>query len=451
MAKKNKFPIKGVGIISTVAVIAIVAVIFVDPFDFVLEQFDPFAGFVIPFGGDLDAINEHNEMIMEEILNEFGECDAEMFALEPEICAEDLEMIEEKEGELIIIEPMNMTEFSEDPPIVQICDELDLGCGSEIMELKATITKINALGNQTVITESFGIPALDIGFLADPTDFDLRNGQLELELELNTKRSASITSNGLFEVFLNGQSVLAEPIPVRGNGISDENGILPMQFISPTGIASNTYTFDFGFNFDKFVNEQINPLELRLLSYEVSRNGDMFAILNQTVINLDIERDDIKILVINEEFGTFDRVYPADSRIIVNTVAKTLKSISGACAGRIVTTAPPPQIGRIDVLDANGDLVVFSNGGSGVGVLDDLVTRNANYTMTIFFPSDQTFLQYGKAQETKSFSCNSELKSNTCTISCSTQIKAGGSRWTHCRDVVSSFVINPIPFCNLPK
>jgi len=373
-----------------------------------------------------------------------------MFALEPEICAQDQQMIMDLEDEIIIIEPMNMTEFSEDPPITQICDELDLGCGSEIMELKATITKINALGNQTVITESFGIPALDIGFLADPTDFDLRNGQLELELELNTKRSASITSNGLFEVFLNGQSVLAEPIPVRGNGISDENGILPMQFISPTGIASNKYTFDFGLNFDKFVNEQINPLELRLLSYEVSRNGDMFAILNQTVINLDIERDDIKILVLNEEFGTFDRVYPADSRIIVNTVAKTLKSISGACAGIVVTTAPPPQIGRIDVFDENGDLAVFSNGGSGRGVLDDLLTRNANYTMTIFFPTDQTFLEYGKAQETKSFSCNSELQSNTCTISCKTQIKAGGQRWTHCRDVVSSFVVNPIPVCNLP-
>ncbi len=451
MAKKNKFPIKGVGIISTVAVIAIVAVIFVDPFDFVLEQFDPsMEGLEIPFNGDIDEINEKNNMLIDEI-NDLVECTPEELFMEEELCQIDKMLIDEKEGELIIIQPeTNMTDFSEDPPITQICDELDLDCGSEIMELKATITKINALGNQTVITESFGIPALDIGFLADPTGFDLRNGQLELQLELNTKRSASITSNGLFEVFLNGQSVLGEPIPVRGNGISDENGILPMQFISPTGIASNTYTFDFGLNFNKFVNEQINPLELRLLSYEVSRNGDLFAILNQTVINLDIERDDIKILVLNEEFGTFDRLYPADSRIIVNTVAKTLRSISGACAGLVVTTAPPPQIGRIDVFDENGDLAVFSNGGAGVGVLDDLLTRNANYTMTIFFPTDETFLEYGKAQETKSFSCNSELQSNTCTISCKTTIKAGGSRWQHCRDVVSSFVVNPTPVCNLP-
>jgi hypothetical protein len=404
-------------------------------------------GFEIPFDGDLDKINDHNQNITDTIID-IGTCNTELLAMDEELCNEEKDMVGDLEDDLIIIDPVNMTETSEDPPITQICDQLDLGCGSEIMELKATLTKTNALGNQTVVTESFGIPSLS--FLADPTDFDLRDGKIELALELNTKRSASITSNGSFEVFLNGQSILTEPIPVRGDGVSDENGILPMQFISPTGIPSNTYTFDFGSNFDKFVNEQINPLELRLLNYEVSRSGDMFAIFNQTVVNLDIERDDIKILVLDEEFGTFDRVYPADSRVIVNTVSKTLKSISGDCAGVVVTTAKPPQIGRIDVFDSNDELVGFSNGGSGLRVLDQLVTRNANYTMTIFFPTGQTSLEYGKSQETKTFSCESKLAGNTCEVTCSRWQVAGGRSGQHCSSVVASWSISTTPVCNLP-
>jgi hypothetical protein len=448
MAKnKKKFPVRIYAVVSLIIGVVAVGFIGVTQFTDILPPLPDV--FAIPFGGDLDMINEHNENVTDMIID-IGICNTELLAMDEELCNEEKEMTKDLEDELIIIDPVNMTETSEDPPITQICDQLDLGCGSELMELKATLTKINALGNKTVITESFGIPSLNLGFLADPTDFDLKDGQIELSLELNTKRSASITSNGLFEVFLNGQSVLQEAIPVRGNGISDENGFLPIQFISPTGIASNTYTFDFGLNFDKFVNEQINPLELRLLNYEVSRSGDMFAIFNQTVVNLDIERDDIKILVIDEEFGTFDRVYPADSRIIINTVAKTLKSISGDCAGAVVTTAKPPQIGRIDVFDSNDELVGFSNGGSGLRVLDQLVTRNANYTLKLFFPTDETFLEFGKSQETKSFSCESKLAGNTCKTICSRWQVAGGRSGTHCGSVVDAWSISTTPVCNLP-
>jgi len=357
-------------------------------------------------------------------------------------------LIDEKESKLIILEPMNMTDFSEDDPNVQICDQLDLGCGSEIIDLKATITKINSQGNKTIITKTFEIPQL--AFLADPTDFDFKDGFLELQLEINTKRTLSITSSGLFDVFLNGKSVFIEPVEIIANGVTNENGELPIEFLSPTGIPSPLYTFNFGINFDKFNNEFINPLELRLLNLDVNQNEEMFSITNQTIITLDILRDDIKLIIEDEKTGETLRVFPTDSRIIVNTVAKTLKSISGDCAGRIVTTAPAPQIGRIEVFDENDELVVFSNGGSGQGVIDELLTRNANYTMTLFFPTDETFLEYGKSQETKSFSCNSELASNTCTISCKTQIKAGGQRWTHCQSVVSSFKISNTPVCNFP-
>jgi len=400
--------------------------------------------FMIP----IEEIDENNEMIMDQIINELGECDAEMFALEPEICAEDQQMIKELLDDLIILDPMNMTDFSEDPPITQVCDQLDLGCGSEIMDLQATITKIDSFGNETKITETFGIQQL--AFLADPTGFDFKDGFLELALQVNTKRDLTIESSGLFDVFLNGESILTEPIMIQNMGITDENGGLPIEFLSPTGLPSPQYTFNFGLNFDKFINEKVNPLELRLLNLDVTRDQDSFSIINQTIITLDIERDDIKILVIDEEFGEAKRIFPTDSRVIISSIKKTLTSVSGACAGLTVGTAIAPQIGAIEIFDENGDLVVRSLGGSGNNFFDELVTRNANYTMNIFFPTDSTFLEYGKSQETKSFQCWSEVGSNRCDISCTRQVKAGGQSWTHCRDFVSSFTLDPTPVCNLP-
>ncbi len=341
-----------------------------------------------------------------------------------------------------------MIDFSEDDPITQVCDQLDLSCGTEIMELKAIITKIDSQGNSTELTNTFEIPALS--FLADPADFDFKDGFLELKLEINTKRNVMIDLSGNFDVFVNNETINSEPIKIRANGITDNDGLLNIEFVSPTGLGSPLYTFNFGQNFDEFINEQINPLGLRILKLDVIRETDSFSLIEQDIITLDIERDDIKIIIQDEEFGTFSRVYPTDSRLVIGSFPKTLVGISGACIGKGAGTAPAPQIGRVEVIDSSGELFTFSNGGTGSGFMDELLTRNANYTVTMFFPTDEGMIEYGKSQETKTFECHSELKSNTCGISCKTQIKAGGSRWTHCSDFVSSVVIDPTPVCNLP-
>lgn len=464
LAKKSKIPTKTIGIIVGVVIIGTLIAVFVfgDPqvwfvqiwlilgLPIALQELPADAELMLP----IDEINEHNKIIDDKILNEFGECDEEMFALEPEICAEDKKMIEEEEDKKIIIEPpTNMTKHSEDDPITQVCDQLEIDCGTEIMELNAKITKIDSQGNSTELTNTFQIPALS--FLADPTDFDFKDGVLELRLGINTKRNIMIESAGTFDVFVNNETINNEPIKIRANGITDNDGLIDIEFVSPTGFGSPLYTFNFGQNFDKFINEQINPLELRILKLDVTRIEDIpihkdFSILDQEIITLDIERDDIKIIIQDEEFGTFSRVYPTDSRIVIGSFPKTLVAISGACIGKGATTAPAPQIGRVEVFDSNGELVTFSNGGTGLRFMDELLTRNANYTVTMFFPTDQGIIEYGKSQETKTFECHSELKSNTCTTHCVRQVKAGGQSWTHCQDIVGSFVIDPIPVCNLP-
>ncbi len=314
--------------------------------------------------------------------------------------------------------------------------------------MSVTITKINALGNSTVTSQTFQIPQL--AFLADPTDFDFTDGFMELTIDIQTKRDVAVTADGLYDVLVNNQTILTEPIQITADGITDENGILPVSFISPTGIPSNKYTLNFALNFDVFVNEQINPVVLKVVRLDVTRDTDSFSIIDQTLISSDIERDDIKILLVDEEFGETLRVFPTDSRLVFNSVPKTLFAISGACLGAGAGTAPAPQIGRIEVFDSSGELFTFDNGGTGLRFMDELITRNANYTVSMFFSSDQGMIEYGKSQETKTFSCNSELKSNTCTTSCVRQVKAGGQSWTHCRNIVASIVIDPVPVCNLP-
>ncbi len=95
MAKKTKLPTKiiaGIGAGSIGIVVVIISVIFFGNED-VLPPLPVDAELMLP----IDEINEHNKMIDEKIQNEFGECDEEMFALEPEICAEDQQMIKEFE------------------------------------------------------------------------------------------------------------------------------------------------------------------------------------------------------------------------------------------------------------------------------------------------------------------------------------------------------------------
>jgi len=423
--------------------------------------------FMIP----INDINEKNDDVNDK-LKDVIICEPDMILID-QSCQDEVKKIEdEDDGYIEVPPPTNQTDFSEDPPTKQICDQLDLACGSEIMNLKTIVSKIDSQGNKTEIIETFGIPSLE--FLADPTDFDFKDGFLELKLELNTKRDVSITSTGLFNVFLNKESIFDEPIILSGKGISDENGSLQINFVSPTGIPSNLYIFNFGANFDKFINEQINNLELRVLNLDVQRIGDNFSLINQTIISLDIERDDIKIIIFDEELGETTRVYPTDSRIIVDSIP--FKVLSWYCVGvfdgtlsadikpssigvtcydqniiprPIVGTNSAPQLGLIEVFDENQELFVRSVGGSGLGVLDELLTRNANYTMNLTFPIGSADLIYGKSQETKKFQCWQEADKFTWKTTSKRIVKAGGSSSTTFKSGVSSFTLGDVK-CNLP-
>ena len=154
---------------------------------------------------------------------------------------------------------------------------------------------------------------------------------------------------------------------------------------------------------------------------------------------------DQKILITNEE-GITERVYPSDSRIVITTLtndifgnqcligtyirqacptsAECIGYVKGGCVATgtcsirspcmdgnppervLAGTALAPTLSGINLLDSEGRLVATALGGTGK-VFDELLTRNANYTIQITkgYPPISADLSYGKSQETQSYTC----------------------------------------------
>jgi hypothetical protein len=237
--------------------------------------------------------------------------------------------------------------------------------------------------------------------------------------------------------------------------ISDINGIIPVHIVSPTGSTSNLYTFDFNANFNKFVNEAITKIDVKIITLDVTdKDLNKFSIQNTLVFEMDIARDDIQ-LIVADETGVTSRIYPTDSRIVVTSVQASSQgayctigiyfgsTLTGKTSGNSpddclynfpppnyasgaslntwhslypisyvsAGTAPAPQILGLNLFDQDGKILKSSGGGTGT-VFDNLVTRNENYTLKINTPVISSELSFGKAQQTQSYSCQSKVTTN---------------------------------------
>lgn len=360
-----------------------------DDLVFCTNQFDPDAPFqdepVIPMEEINDVINEMNKESMDTTIE-------------------------------------NMTEFSDDPPIVQICDQLGIACGTETLEIEAVITKIDFNGTRFVVTEPFVIPQLSF-FVEDTSNINFRDGFLELELFLKTQPNRLLeVTDGDFDLTVEDQSIFQQPIKLDASGITQEDGRLRLNFISPTGSPSPVFTFAFEDNLDLFPQDSTTPLRMNLDKLDLTRNNvDLFSLSNQTLFSMDIAREDVRIIIENEQTGELERVFPSDSKLIIHSkqfcvmgrVCGTGSTSSNpliACptvANSCVAYIDRPQIGRTELF-LDGELFAFDNGGNTDFAVDIDVRRDENYTMTVFFPMAQTELEYGKSQESKIFECFTE-------------------------------------------
>ena len=353
--------------------------------------------------------------------------------------------------------PMNNT--SQTPPPEQICDidPQNIICQlinppTSSVNLLSSVTKIDSLGNEVIVQGSFTIPQLSF-FVEDTTNIDYRTGFLRIELKLDTDNPLqNILGTGDFEITVGTNQVITAPISISGT--SDVDGSIPVEFLSPTGVVSPSFTFSFDEFFSSFANEQVTRLNANINNLEINiiepstlpdapTDATVFGIFGNdlTVFSMNIARDDEQIIITDEQ-GITTRLFPTDSNLILTSIPKGVSGVicfiwtqttlnnaarttttsgdrnaplvEASCistvARVVVGTAPPPQLSGIIILDQDGQLLLNLPGGGGTGttsirVLDELVTRNENYTLKISSPVFDSALSYGKSQETQSYTC----------------------------------------------
>ncbi len=361
---------------------------------------------------------------------------------EEELSPEEIEELIKKLQDMLVDPPIVNQTTSEDPPIEQSCDIdpdnplCQIISPSNSIQLITKVSKTDSDEMTTVTEEAFEVPAFAF-LVEEDTDRDFRTGFLNYELFLKGLPNTNYDGTGKVDLFVGQQSIFTEPTTIEINGISDEDGMIQIQFVSPTGTTSSILLFTFDDHFDKFVNEQTTLIRLNLVDISVSDQTENFSLVDQDVFTMDIARDDIKLIIIDETGGGTDRVYPTDSRIVITSKAKTIKGTScliykslvdqlgEGCSARnlscpcfgtsigigtnnvVAGTTSAPSITGINLFDQNGLLLLSKLGGSGV-VFNELVTRNENYTIDILSPIISTDLSFGKPQETQSYTCVAE-------------------------------------------
>lgn len=398
------------------------------------------------------------------------QCDEQIDALIQQIL-EDSEPVEQPEQE---------PETSIDDPFTQICDQTPdlIICGdSRSLELLTTVLKTDSAGVQTTVETTTGIPQLSF-FVEDTSNIDYRNGQLQFEIQIKGDPNLSYLGTGKVDLLIGNQSVFTVPVDVKVDGIADEEGKVDLLFISPTGIPSSLILFDFADNFNTFPDESITPVRLHVVDLNISGERDQdFALIDSDVFTMDIAREEIKLLITDEE-GITTRVYPSDSRIIITPKTSVSEpAITGVTRqtsydsifkgnGRgcslftvvsdrsftpsteTTATVPAPTI-TSTILDDEGNVVT-----SGSGRLDyTTLTRNENYIAKVNQLTSSP-LDYGKSQETKSYVCTQEGTPDTKSYSTTSGSTANCGYYTITRGITLSgtFTITPNSLtCNFPQ
>ena len=350
-------------------------------------------------------------------------------------------------------EPSLPPETSIDPPEVQLCDiEPDNPlCGTIFPEpnsvsLIADIVKVSSANERFEVTETFDLILASI-FVEETTDIDFRNGFIEIELFIQSEPQVELTGTGEFDIVIGQTSIFSLPIDLLIDGTTDIDGRIPIQIVGTTGIPSNEFRLDISKQFNKFTNEQITNININVKQLDVQQIQEIvcittpcnpiisdFTISDVTVFSIGILRDDILILIVDEE-GITQRVFPSDSRIVVLTktskseeyftgrIQRTVfdstfygngqgcsqlfivSSTSNTAQKSSFATVPAPTISGVTIMDTGNNILASASGGSGIVLDFDELKRNENYLLTIVSPSVSGDLVYGQAQETKTASC----------------------------------------------
>ncbi len=360
------------------------------------------------------------------------------------LCNKEIQiLIKQLQDELIQTDPINnVTETSDDSTGQQLCDIEPNNplCGTLLPEasaitLQAKVTKITSQGQRIESISQFDLPRQAF-LVEEETNLDFRNGFLEIELFALTDPDVELSGTGELDILIGGSSIFTSPFVISVSQENNTGGIIPLD-IQGTPIVK----FSFAQNFNKFTNLAITPVEIRVVSIDLSDGTSQFTNQNLSLFDINISRDDIQI-IIQDESGNNVRAFPSDSRIVINSVAsKSQPYLTGlvrqivfdstfygnglGCSQPFVVsdrtftptdsatlTIPAPKITGISLVDSNGITISTSTGGTGNSLYDfNQITRNATYTIKASGISG--VLDYGLNQETKSFTFSQDGTANT--------------------------------------
>jgi hypothetical protein len=436
----------------------------------------------------IDRIREisNEELDDAQFCLEFVGVEPEIITICNQLLQDALDRIEALDKEIDEILPppdLNNTDSSIDPPPVQICDEID--CTdlppiipipeTSIIELSTSITKIDSNGNAELVEDVFDIPLASF-FVEEETNIDYSTGRLEIKFAVKGDQTTTYIGTGKVDLLINNQSVLTAPLDVQVDGMGEVDLLF--------GGISDTFTLSIEDHFDKFVNEEVTPIVVQVKELNISDGTENFSMVDQDVFVMNILRDDFKILIVDEQGGGTERVYPTDSVLKVTGATTTVQAIRcntyfislydcPACKvkdriGDPLAPASPDSCiaGSIQIInfatdtarviglnlfDDSGNLLKSFAGGQGE-VVNELLPRNTNYTLTIASPTLSVDLSFPKSQQTQSYTCTNEYsityrKIHNDQISNVPNSSAGGYHVDYIEPV--SFVVSKVN-CNFP-
>ncbi len=315
MTKKSKFPTKVISGVSGAVVIAVVAVFVLYPnilqeevitittVEEIIEEGIDQGVFTVPIPcfeitncaeGQPIISEEHETNPIGELIDPTPTIDD---PIEPEL---ESIIIEEEE---VIVDPITIQPIIEEPPPEP-----------PTVEIVSNVTKFANNGEVFTSSTSFNIPLRLELFVEDTTNIDFDQGFIENQLFLKTDPMSDIQINGFFDIFIDNKTILTNPVPINVQGISDQDGMIRINFLSPTGLPSDTFLFKFNDHVDKFPASGITKIEYKLSSVTVNINEFGYALDFETIFEMDIFTDPNLILITNEQGGLL-RVLPTDSAV----------------------------------------------------------------------------------------------------------------------------------------
>lgn len=298
---------------------------------------------------------------------------------------------------------------SDDPIPTQVGDEninnpISLYPTSETIGILVEITKIDSQGTTT--TEEFRQEFIPLEFLGEiETGRDFSTGSIQIRMWIESEPDIGFAGNGFFDFKVNDVPVISGLTTLTTAGISDQNGLLNIEFTSPTGQRSNVFIFSFEDNSDLFPLNSKQVITTDVKDFVIKKDLRVeFTIVESQVFSMEIVNSADAITIVNEQ-GGIEVAFPQD-----NSLKISRNTVSGLL--------PKPAMGMITITDSIGNVIASApqtsaqtrlNGGgygSSEFLIDVSLARNSIYTIKITDPTPFEFtIETPLSQKNYDFSC----------------------------------------------